>query len=445
MSKSDPRRAGETLDAAVETGARAGAAEKLEDREVVARLALALPDQEPGAERALRILEELERQIDQPPEPCLQGVPARRPGGGPAYLQAAALMVSFPAALRKQVEPTSPPQVRMMAARGLVPAPPRDTVTMMCVLAGDDDEKIRDAAQDALTKLPDKIVQGALREKLHPLILDQLARTFQENDAFLEAILVNQDALDETYAFLAGRLAGQALGIIVENQVRQLRHPPILKALVQNPAVSKADRDRVMDFAVRTGMDEQFKGVAAYAEAQERIKARPLDEAEEERLQEVILQSLPQELLEEEECEPRTAEDQKKETFVQMLAKLTSGQKVALAQKGNKTARMILVKDSNRVVATAAIKTPGINAQEAMLIASNRAVCDDVIRIIAQNAEWTRDYAVKVALINNPKCPLALSMKFLTHLRPADIKALSMNKNVSSTLAQTARNMIKPR
>jgi len=299
--------------------------------------------------------------------------------------------------------------------------------------------------------VPEKIVQGALREKLHPLVLDQMARTFQGNDSFVEAILVNQDTPDETYAFLAERLSGQALGIIVENQVRQLRHPPILIALVQNPAVSRADADRVMDFAVRTGMDEQFRGVAAYLEAQERIRNRPVDEAEEKRLQEVIDQSLPQELLEEEErSEPRTAEEaaeeeKKRETFVQMLAKLTTGQKVALAPKGNKTARMILVKDSNRVVATAAIKNLGINAQEAMMIAGNRAVCDDVIRIIAQNNEWTRDYAVKVALINNPKCPLAIAMKFLTHLRPADLKALSMNKNVSSTLAQTARNMGKPR
>jgi hypothetical protein len=358
---------------------------------------------------------------------------------------------ALPEALRKHVDPKSPPPARMMAARGLVPAPPKDTVTMMCVLAGDDDEKIRAGAQASLAKLPEKIVQGALREKLHALVLDQLARTFHDNDAFLETILINQDTPDETYAFLAERLTGQALAIIVENQVRQLRHPPILMALVKNPAVSKADADRVMDFAVRTGMDEQFKGVAAYQEAQDRIKTKPVDEVEEKRLQKIIDESLPQELLKEDErAEPRTAEEaaeeeKKKETFVQMLAKLTSGQKVALAQKGNKTARMILVKDSNRVIASAAIKNPGINAQEAMMIAGNRAVCDDVIRIIAQNAEWTRAYTVKVALINNPKTPLAIAMRFLTHLRPADLKALSMNKNVSSTLAQTAKNMIKPR
>ncbi len=358
---------------------------------------------------------------------------------------------ALPEALRKIIDPATPPQLRLMASRGVVMPPPsaKDMLTLLCMLTDDADEAVRDGASEQIArKIPEKMLQGALKERLHPLVLDKMARNLVERPAFLETILINQETPDETYAFLAERLTGPGLSIIVENQVRQLRHPPILKALVQNPAVSKADIDRVMDFAVRTGMDEQFKGVTAYEEAQDRIKAKPADAAEERRVRELIDQSLPQELLKEDEREPQTAEeiaeaDKKKETFVQMLARLTSGQKVALAQKGNKTARMILVKDANRVVATAAIKNPGINAQEAMMIAGNRAVCDDVIRIIAQNNEWTRTYTVKVALINNPKTPLALAMRFITHLRPGDLKALAVNKNVSSTLAQTAKNMLK--
>jgi hypothetical protein len=359
-------------------------------------------------------------------------------------------MSALPEALRKHVDPASPLPLRLMASRGAVPAPPAHTVTMLCMLVDDPDEKIHAGAAQTLAKLPDKILQGALREKLHAVALDKLARALLDKPAMLEPILINQETPDQTFSFLAERIGEPLLAIIVENQVRQLRHPPILKALVGNPALRKSDSDRLMDFAVRTGMDEQFKGVAAYQEAQTRLRSGPVDQAEEKRVQAIIDASLPEDLLKEEEGEdePRTAEEaeelnKKKLTMLQMLSSLTSGQKVALAQKGNKTVRMTLIKDPNKMVATAAIKNPGINAQEVMMVAGNRGVCDDVIRIIAQNAEWTRNYPIKVALVNNPKTPLGLALKFLPHLRPNDLKSLSMNKNVASALAQAARRLTK--
>lgn len=351
--------------------------------------------------------------------------------------------------LRRHIDPASPAPLRLMAARGMVPMGPRDMVTVLCCLSYDDDEKIGPAATKSLAELPDRIIQGALAEQgLHPLVLDQLARSLPENEARLEAILIHKQTPDQTFEYLADRVGERLLGIVLENQVRILRHPPIAKAILDNPAVLKSQVDRLMDFAVRTGMD--FRGLEAFEQAKSRIKAAPPDREEAKRIQEVVEESLPEDMLLEEEAEPSSDDEaaeieEKKKTLLQRLHTFTPAQKVVLATKGNKVVRSALLRDRNKIVATAAIKNPGISESEVIGIAGSRSVCDDVIRIICGNREWTRSYAVKKALVENPKTPIAFSMRFLQSLRKGDLKNLSRSKNISATVANAAKKLFQKR
>ena len=332
-----------------------------------------------------------------------------------------------------------------MAARGMVPMGPKDMVTVLCSLYYDDDEKVAQSAKKSLLELPTRIVQGSLQESLHPLVLDLVARAFPENDDFLETILLNNKTPDETFAFLAVKVSQRALSIIIENQVRMLRHKAIVQAVIGNPALLKSQSDRLMDFAVRTGMS--LKGLAAFEEAKDRIAGAPRDTVEEKRIAKVIVESLPEDMLKEEEEVPvgPEEEEKKQKTMLQRLYEMTIAQKVALAAKGNKTIRSQLLKDRNKMVATAAIKNPGINESEVVALAGNRAVCDDVVRIISQNREWTRNYQIKLALCNNPKTPMGMAMRFLPSIRLADLKMMARNKNIPSTLATAAKKLMQKR
>ena len=354
---------------------------------------------------------------------------------------------SVSAQLQKHIDPASPPPLRMMAARGMVPMGPKDMITVLVCLSFDDDDKIVDAAAKSLAELPERIIKGALSEQLHPLVLDHLARALPDNDEYLELILTIRVTPDETFAFLGERVGERLLEIIAENQVRILRHPPIAEAIVANPSVLKSTIDRLMDFAVRTGLS--FKGLKAFEDAKHRILAQPPDAQESARIQQIVVDSLPEDMLVEED-EPSSQEEteeaeRRKKTLLHRLHTLTPAQKVALAQKGNKTVRMTLIKDANKVVATAAIKNPGVTENEVVAVASSRSVCDDVIRIIAGNREWTRSYGVKLALVQNPKTPIAYSMRFLQIIRTPDIKKLSKSKNIPSTLAAAAKKIISQR
>ena len=96
------------------------------------------------------------------------------------------------------------------------------------------------------------------------------------------------------------------------------------------------------------------------------------------------------------------------------IGMMTISQKIRTAMLGNAAERLLLVRDSNRLVAAAAIKSPGIQENEVVRISSSRSVSDDVLRIIAMDREWTRSHQIKLNLVSNPRTPFAFSAKLIT-------------------------------
>jgi hypothetical protein len=122
--------------------------------------------------------------------------------------------------------------------------------------------------------------------------------------------------------------------------------------------------------------------------------------------------------------------------------KMSIAEKIKLASRGNKETRGILLRDSNKLVAVAAIRSPRITDGEVLMCASNRAVQDDVLRVIYNNRDWTKAYPIKLALVKNPKTPMALSMRFLAGLRESDVKDLARDRNVPSGIQMHAKKMM---
>ncbi len=127
------------------------------------------------------------------------------------------------------------------------------------------------------------------------------------------------------------------------------------------------------------------------------------------------------------------------------VSKLTIGQKIKLAYVGNKEVRELLVRDRNKMVAGAVVKSGRMTEPEVVRVSSNRAISGEVLRLIATDREWTRLYPVKVALVNNPKCPVPVAIGFISALQARDLKMLSNNKNVSSVVFTTATRLVRER
>ena len=83
-----------------------------------------------------------------------------------------------------------------------------------------------------------------------------------------------------------------------------------------------------------------------------------------------------------------------------------------------------------------------VNDSEIANYAKSRNLCDDVIRVIANNREWTRSYQVKIGLASNPKCPAPTAMKFVNHLQDRDLRFLMKSKDVPSAVSNHARRLL---
>ena len=116
--------------------------------------------------------------------------------------------------------------------------------------------------------------------------------------------------------------------------------------------------------------------------------------------------------------------------------------RIRLALIGAGAARAALVKDSNKLVATAVLRNPGLTDKEIVVMAKSKSVSQDVILIIASSREWSRNYQVQAGLVNNPKTPPHLAMRYLKSLMPKDLKAVSKSRDVPNSVARQAKRML---
>ena len=125
------------------------------------------------------------------------------------------------------------------------------------------------------------------------------------------------------------------------------------------------------------------------------------------------------------------------------IRQMSISEKIRMAVVGDAAARSILLRDPNRMVSNAAINSPSMSEPEAAAIAHSKEVAEDILRIIANRKEWTRTYEVKRALTFNPKTPVGISMRFLSHMRPSDLKLLAKSRGVPNPLKTAAKQRLE--
>ena len=135
-------------------------------------------------------------------------------------------------------------------------------------------------------------------------------------------------------------------------------------------------------------------------------------------------------------------EGQERESTLQKIAALTVSQRMALAMKGSREERAILIRDPNKIVGVAVLSSPKINDAEVESIAKMTSLSEELLRMIAFSRAWTKNYGVIHALVKNPKTPLAVSINFLSRLTEKDVRAISTNRNVADALRIMARKKV---
>lgn len=343
----------------------------------------------------------------------------------------------------RYVRRDAPVQVRALAAAGALPLPPVELLTVLFVLCHDPDAQVKERARGSFARLPETVLSAALSGPANPAVLSFCAHTFRDQPERLERIALNPAADDATIAFLASLPHKRLVEIVSNNQERMLRCPEIVEALGQNPFTGRAVIDRILGFL---GLERHAHEVADEEPEEETLSApAPVTDEEARAVLASVLgadvSGFAPELIQ----DGVSLDEQKSKSLHALIQNLSVFDKIKLARVGNAEARSLLVRDRNKLVAAATVRSPKVQEQEVLAFAKARNVSDEVLRIIACSREWTRSYAVKLALASNPKCPQQWAMRFLGHLQERDLRAIMKSKDVPAVISTQARRMLQRR
>ena len=399
----------------------------------------------------------------------------------------AAELTSSNPLVKSIVTGAAPPSARMAAARGLLPLAQGELLEALVFLRSDSDVAIAQAAQATLdSQTPDDLLNVARASDATPSVLTYLAAQTNFAHELYEAVTTHANTPDPAIVSLASVTAdGSLLELITLNQQRLIRAPEIIEAVLGNAArTAEADRRakevRREFFEKERGVKQiagelRAQGNAAAAEFFESAELQPMDGALSADDAWLLAQHievsdddiddswLARELIEEmlvETPEQAAANVQailaaekldvgevatERISLVRRIMFMTVKDRVKFAMKGDREARGVLIRDSNKVVATAVIHNPRISDKEIENISAMRTVSEEVLRLIGMNRAWARSYTIIHNLARNPRTPLATAINILPRIQQKDLKALSENRNISEGVRRQAYRLIQVR
>jgi len=134
-------------------------------------------------------------------------------------------------------------------------------------------------------------------------------------------------------------------------------------------------------------------------------------------------------------------EEERRQTRQVEIQNLSVPEKIKLAMTGDKEARGILIKDSNRQVQEAVLENQRLTDHEIVAIVTSRITNEEILRKVADNRSWVKYYQVRLGLVSNPKTPLPISLKLLDTLMLADLRRLAKSKGIPNVIATGANRL----
>jgi hypothetical protein len=274
---------------------------------------------------------------------------------------------------------------------------PVDRAEILAVLTAD---------PDALISQPvESFVQAVKRPTAAPLLFAYVSRELFDKPGIADALIENKNCSGDNLVAVARHLPAAGIKALLEDLDRVTESTGLAGALLNNPALTD-EQKKLLHELMGSTIDE-----AALADAAVEAEPDPV----------------------------------KRQTLLQRLAKMTVAQRVQFAIKGGSEARRTLIRDANKVVQRAVLQSPRLTDQEVEAFASMSSLTDEILRLIANNRNFRKNYVVVRNLLSNAKTPLDVTLHMLPMLNAVDLKRLTTNKNIPETLRTTAIKLMRAR
>jgi len=281
---------------------------------------------------------------------------------------------------------------------------PADRAEILAVLSSDPDEMVASRAQEAILSVPvDSFVEALKREQALPALFAYASKNLADKPGVCDAMVKNKNCHAEHLVHVVRFLSALGIQSLMEELERVSESPALAAALEHSTSLTADQKSQLHEL---------------------HSQGQPIDEAA---LAEAAAVA-----------EPDAA---RRQTLLQRISKMTVAQRVQFAIKGGSDARRTLIRDTNKVVQRAVLQSPRLTDQEVEAFAAMSSLTDEVLRLIAGNRVFRKNYVVVRNLLNNPKTPLDVTLHMLPMLNTQDLKRLTTNKNIPETLRTTAMKL----
>lgn len=370
-----------------------------------------------------------------------------------------------------------PAAVMRSAAKGALPLPPVEVLEILVYLTGNpifaQDARMTLASWDAET-----VAQVMRDPKAPPEVLGYFWNQANRRPSLMPALIANPSISENMLMELASEARRETVGLLLAS-VRARSSPAVMEALQANPALTPEQLQELKG-------EIRAVGAAATSPAPESVDADSAYAAwhQEHAAEIAAAEGKPFELTGEDEpsqhgAQPGANENQKdgersgssqppeaeasaaaaalrfqaramalaeekeKPTILQKVSRMNAADRVKAAFNGSREERAILIRDGAKVVQMAVLASPKLSEPEVETFAAAKNVGENVLREIARNRRFMKNYNVVRNLVNNAKTPLDLSLTLVKNLLVFDLKSLRFNKEVAETIRRVAAKLYR--
>ncbi len=341
--------------------------------------------------------------------------------------------------------PDAPRDLRVFAARGLLPLERDDRLRALLAVLDDEDPDIGPPARETLLALPPDELLLFLEDGAPTADeLDTISRA-SEDSFVLERIIRHPDAPDESLLRLASTVSGGPQEALIVNQVRLLRRPEIIDALLNNAELTSDGRRRLAE------LREEFFDKEERRREQERIRREEDERRVRQEAAGIVFEDaaeatdLPPGADGVLEGRPDAAEETSEAGLAAVyrrISMMTVKEKVELAQRGSKEERRILIGDANKIVSMAVLACESITQGEIEAFCAMRHLAPEIFQEVASTREWIKKPRIQFALVTNPAVPLSITLPLVKFLGPRDLRNIGRDRNLPEGIRLAARKII---
>lgn len=278
---------------------------------------------------------------------------------------------------------------------------------LLAILAADADRSIAERAQNVLLSLPIGSFQTALAHAdTDPRFFTFCALYMGDKPGVADALGKNPACPAGVVARVARHLTSEGIQSLLDNIERLISDPGLLPALAQSQGASAAQQALLGEIQEKHGFSEED-----LEEAAAQVEPDPV----------------------------------KRETLTRKIMRMNVVERLTLALKGDREARMLLIRDPNKLVQKCVLQSPRVSDTEVESFAAMGNVSEEVLRTISLTRKFMKSYSIAKNLVCNPKTPIDISLHILPRLTATDLKVLCTNKNIPDTLRSMAVKLQRQR